>query len=84
MTHEEPKPPMVPSIGRIVHYSIGNSFDSDSPVYSRPAIITEVNPNGTVSLMVFGSVECSPRYEVPYDENRSPNTWHQPPYVPQR
>lgn len=42
-----PFPAMKPSIGRLVHYTLPDLRIS-------PAIITEVNPDGSVDLELFG------------------------------
>jgi hypothetical protein len=59
---------MTPSIGRIVHYTNLGDRDGRFPVTIQAAIITGINPDGTVSLHVFyrtGSFDCP---SVPFSE----------------
>ena len=78
----ELKPPMTPSVGRIVHYQ---SFGTPGyPSAPRAAVITQVNDDGTINLGIFNESYISFQQNVAYDPDNAPGTWHQPPYVPQR
>ncbi len=45
---------MKPSIGRIVIYHHPGSADGTHPARQSPAVIQQVNADGTVDLWVFG------------------------------
>ena len=44
---------MVPSIGRIVHYTNLGDADGKYPPEAQAALVTGVNDDGTVALWVF-------------------------------
>lgn len=44
---------MKPTIGRTVHYRSPGSADGKYPPALRPAVITEVNDDDTINLMVM-------------------------------
>lgn len=67
-----------PSIGRMVH------FHEDGGPY--PAIITALNPDGTVELATFGRNSLYFQHNVsmggPDGTAASKGTWTWPPFVP--
>jgi hypothetical protein len=76
----------IPSVGRTVHY-VARDYVNDVPgaTICRAAIITEVYGSGgvgdvidAVALTVFFPNEIAFYKPVPYDELKTPGTWHWP------
>ncbi len=69
-----------PSVGRIVHYvGMGHSLGTNASTSTcRPAIITEVKNDTTVSIAAFSTKALSFYDNLPQDEGKSGGTWHWP------
>jgi hypothetical protein len=79
---------VIPSIGRIVHYTTGRS-GADHP-HCEAAIVTVVRDPLTVDVVVFGaggvvrSVQRLPSVDATYPPGEPDiEGWHVPEYVPQ-
>lgn len=68
---------MKASIGRIVHYQSYN--EKGSCAYA--AIISQVNPDGTVELATLGPNSLYFQHSVPFSEEPTPSHWSWPPKV---
>jgi len=79
----------LPSVGRVVHYVAYGTPGGEFPAgVCRAAIITEVglplstadapNPDGFVGIMVANPTGLFFNRGVPYDEGKTPGSWHWP------
>ena len=68
---------MIPTIGRIVHFNDahGGNF------LTTAAIITKVNPTGTVDLAVFAPENLYYQSNVPFTDHGEYGSWNWPPIV---
>lgn len=70
-----------PSIGRVVHYVSNHSGPEKGLTTHVAAVITAVNPNGSVNLTL---IPDKLNYTIPVpscindEENMFPGTWHWP------
>jgi len=71
---------MKPSVGRIVHYVAYGTPGREFPAgVCRAAVVTEVDPDGTVGLCVLNPTGQFFNRKLLADETqRQPGTWHWP------
>ena len=68
-----------PSCGRIIHYvAYGTPGGEYKPGQCRPAIVTEVNDDGTVKVTIFQTEGTFTKQALCQDEQKKPGTWHWP------
>lgn len=73
---------LLPTIGRIVHYTNLGDKDGRYPPEAQAALITGVNPDGTVSLWVFYKTGFFSMPSVPFSEEPlKRGHWNWPPKV---
>jgi hypothetical protein len=70
---------MKPTIGRTVHYA--DPADLSYPADIKAAIITGLNEDGTVSLVVFYQTGIIHLVRVPRSDEPQHGHWHWPPRV---
>ena len=78
----------IPSVGRSVHY-VERDWANDQPgaTFCRHAVITEVDQGGAedvvdaVGLAVLSPSALTFNRHVPYDEQKTPGSWHWPEQV---
>lgn len=72
---------MKPSVGRIVHYTNLGDKDGRYPPEQQAALITRVNPDGTVALKVFYPTGIFDMPSVPESAEYERGKWTWPPKV---
>ena len=65
-----------PYKGRVVHYVLKIDYDTDETPNVSPAMITKINKDGTVSLVVFTSGGHFSAGNVVHDGNKARGTFH--------
>jgi hypothetical protein len=71
----------VPTIGRTVLYQRHGSPNGQHKAEPSPAVVTQVNDDGTVSLFVMNPNGVYFNHATKYDESAGPGTWRWPPRV---
>lgn len=71
---------MQPSIGRIVRYTNLGDADGKYPPEPQAAIITRVNPDGTVALHIYPTGQFD-MASVPFSDEPARGCWNWPPRV---
>lgn len=71
-----PTTPMVPSVGRIVHYKTRGSADGVFPPTNFAAIITGIRDETSVDLVTFGPSGI--RFETHVTKGTVPGCWDWP------
>lgn len=64
------------TVNLAVHYVSYGTPGGEFPSVCRAAIVTEVNPDGTVSLCVFNPTGLFFNTGLRFDPARAPGTWH--------
>jgi hypothetical protein len=72
---------MEPSVGRIVHYQSYGTPGGEYLPEPRAAIVTEVWPEGYVSLCVVNPTGLFFKEALPFAEEPTPGHWNWPPRV---
>ena len=73
---------MIPTIGRIVLYQRHGSPNGQHKSEPSPAVVTQVNEDGTVSLFVMNPNGVYFNHNTKQDEHGAgPGTWRWPPRV---
>lgn len=70
-----------PSIGRVVHYTNLGDRDGKYPPETQAAIITGVNSDGTVALVIFYRTGIFNMASVPYSALPNRGHWNWPPKI---
>lgn len=71
---------IVPTVGRIVHYTNLGDKDGKYPPEAQAAIITGVNSNGTVALKIFYKTGVFDMQAVPFSQKPlTRGHWNWPP-----
>lgn len=74
-------PVQKPSIGRTVHYAPPQECVGPKSLCLYPAIISQVNEDGTVELATFGPNSLYFQHKVAFAEALAPGFWSWPPRV---
>lgn len=69
---------LAPTVGRIVHFTPPQDCTGKTTLEFYPAMVTQVNPNGTVELATFGPNSLYFQHGVEVSDTPTPGTCNWP------